>query len=466
MNSLLKRASLPDSSNLEKYKMFNLKENPFPSTPFTSQGNSDKRYNGEIYEETIRLKEYHQIEHVFLKVPQSNPNHYRIGYIQDTSYVGRGNGKSSFAINLLKKINYAYCSDITSEENKCFGLYITPEVSGRTRNFGNFLDLIANSIFESNVIEYSLASLRLGAIMELDLFHFGEEYLKDEAKVIEDMSDIDWFNKNIIYLGEINSQLLKNNFFKAVHSEFPLRKITWSTFGKSNMTIINKRDLILYYKGIKKDSEKIQFIFDDLVNVFLASGFNGAYLIVDDFERIPDFQSDRQKRDFAMELRTNFFDGSSANAQIGFFNLLLMLHAGVVRLVEKAWSDSGMEQRSPITTINQELTHVISFDKLSSSHAILLVKKYLSEYRIHQNDTLEPFTREAIIRIGEVNDYNAAKILKLSYLLIESAAKESINEISIDFVNKILQKEAAEVETKKTTIIDENSEDLLKKAGH
>lgn len=464
MNSLLKRASLPDSFTCEKYRVFNLTENPFPSTPFTSQGKSDKRYNGDIYEETIRQKEYNQIEQVFLKAPQSDPNHFRIGYIEDTSYVGRGNGKSSFAINLLKKINNAYCSDITNEENKCFGLYITPEVSGRTRSFGNFIDLIAYAIFESNIVEYSLASLRLSAIIELDLFHFEEDDLKDEVKVIDDMNNIEWFNKNKIYLGDIHSYLLKNNFFKAVNSEFPLQKITWSKFDKSNITIITKRELISYYKGIKKDNEKMQFIFDDLVQIFLASGFNGAYLIVDDFERIPDFQSDRQKRDFAMELRTNFFDGSNANAQIGFFNLLLMLHAGVIRLVEKAWSDSGMEQRSPLTTINQELTHVISFDKLSSNHAILLVKKYLSEYRINPNDTLEPFTRDAIIRIGEVNDYNAAKILKLSYLLIESAANESITEINIDFVNKILQKEAAEVETTKTTIIDENSEDLLKKA--
>lgn len=43
-----------------------------------------------------------------------------------------------------------------------------------------------------------------------------------------------------------------------------------------------------------------------MVYLFLASGFNGAYIIVDDFERIPDFQSDRQKRDFALEIRRNF----------------------------------------------------------------------------------------------------------------------------------------------------------------
>lgn len=387
MTNMLSRASQVVTPENEKLSKYNLKENPFPENPFVNHENSDRRYNGDIYESMIREAEYLQIENNFLKVSQSDPNHIRIGYILDTSYVGRGNGKSSFAINLLKKINNQFCFDLTLGKNKCFGLYITPAPSGRTRNFSNFLDLIADTIFNSCFIRYSISSLRLEAIIKLKLADIPEKELENEDQLMDDLNSIDWFDKKNILLSDIHDYLNKNSYFNLITAEFPLKKRTWSSFQK-NLSITTEQDFINYYGKLKKDSDKINFIFNDLVNLFLASGFNGSYLIVDDFERIPDFQSDRQKRDFAMELRTNFFDGSTANAKIGFYNLILLLHAGVPRLVEKAWSDSGMDQRSPINSVTQSDKHIVLFNKLSSAHAILLVKKYLTEYRINPADNL------------------------------------------------------------------------------
>lgn len=168
-NSILRKptATVPEDKNI--FEVYNLKENPFPNSPFISQENPDKRYNGEIYEASVRTDEEKKIEENFLKIPQSDPNHIRVGYILDTSYVGRGNGKSSFALNLIKKINHSYCLDISNGLNKCFGLYICPEPSGKTRTFSNLLDKWANAIFTSNIkiIDYSLAALRLEAILHL-----------------------------------------------------------------------------------------------------------------------------------------------------------------------------------------------------------------------------------------------------------------------------------------------------------
>ena len=92
-----------------KYQKFNLTENPFPSEPSVNKESKDKRINGEIYEIEIRKEEYRQIENVYLKAPQSNPTHLRLGYIIDSSYIGRGNGKSAFLVNLQQTINQEYC---------------------------------------------------------------------------------------------------------------------------------------------------------------------------------------------------------------------------------------------------------------------------------------------------------------------------------------------------------------------
>lgn len=461
MKNIITKAKGQINNDNNPYLIYNLKENPFPSNPFVNQENSDKRYNGDIFEASIREIELKKIEENFLKVAQNNPNHTRIGYILDTSYVGRGNGKSSFAVNLLKIINKDFCLDITDNVNKCFGLYIKPEPSGKTRSFVNVLDLIAESLFSSKFIEYALAALRLDALINLGINSIPEEEY-DEA-LIEKLNSSAWYKSNGIDLEAIHKHISQNKDYQLISEGTPFRKRYWSSFLEENHRIMINDDVRKYYGTIKKEKEKIDFIFNDLVHFFVASGFNGAYIIIDDFERIPDFQSDRQKRDFAMELRTNFFDGSSTNARIGFFNLIIMLHAGVPRLIEKAWADSGMDQRSAISSTTSA-SHVVLFNKLNKDHAILLLQKYLSEFRINNEDSFAPFTASAIQRIGEENEFNAAKMLKLSYLLLEHAAKESIQVIDELFVNKMIQKNVIEADIAET-IIDEQSEDLLNKAS-
>ncbi|MBK8364972.1 MAG: hypothetical protein IPL24_15300 [Bacteroidetes bacterium] len=104
-----------------------------------------------------------------------------------------------------------------------------------------------------------------------------------------------------------------------------------------------------YYSRLRKNQDKLEFVFSQLVEFFLAAGFNGAYILVDDFERIPEFQSAIQKKDFATQLRTVLFDGVYVNSRIGFYNFFLALHAGVPRLLGTAWSESGMENRCHLT---------------------------------------------------------------------------------------------------------------------
>jgi hypothetical protein len=464
MKNLLNKAKVLSDLPDAKFEKFNLRENPFPAQPMINKENSDKRYNGDIYESEIRVNEFNKIETNFLKIAQSNPNHQRIAYILDTSYVGRGNGKTTFAINLLKNINKNYCLDISEGVNKCFGLYIMPAPGGKTKSFVSLLDLIFNSIVESKIIEYTIAALRLEAILKFIPDFTDSHMFQNEETLINQLNDEDWVaNKNLNRHEIIEKIFELNPLLNRISSEFPIHRGRYALFQKS---FLSKSEIVDYYKSLKNPSLKIELIFDDLVNLFLAGGFNGSYIFIDDFERIPDFQSDRQKRDFALEIRTCFYDGISTNAKLGFFNLILMLHAGVPALMQKAWGDTGMEQRSPINSISEQSNHVVFFDKLNKNHAKLLIQKYLSEYRIkEETNTLNPFTEEAITKIGEMNEYNAARILRDSYLLLEIAAKEGIESIDEDFVIKI-KKEKEDLEEETTSKIEDlKSVNLLSKSG-
>ena len=254
------------------------------------------------------------------------------------------------------------------------------------------------------------------------------------------MNDQAWFVDEHFDDHLVADAIFQSPQLQDLPAEFPL----FQNRGQLIRSFITERDFVNYYRSeLHKPSDRLRFVFSHLVRFFIAAGFNGSYVLVDDFERIPDFQSARQKRDFALELRTCLFDGTYANARLGFYVFFLVLHAGVPRLISDAWAESGLENRAPIMTSMQS-KHFVPFEKLSRSHAFLLVRKYLDEYRIvgSKHKGLYPFTEEAISKIGDISEYNAARILKAAYELLDKAAfSEGLTEIDVAFVlqNKSLQ---------------------------
>ncbi len=460
MSNLLRRPKAGDKKEVKaKYEHLNLIENPFPNTPFVNKNNADNRYNGRIYEGKVREKEHKKVIDNFIKVPQSDQNHIRLGYLLDYSFVGRGNGKSAFAINLIDEINKEFCLDISEEKNKCFGLHITPEPSGRTKTFYSFTDLIFDAILDKGIINYCLASLRLEAI---NTVYPGKKIdgFKGEDDSIAKLNDLNWFRENEIEVGAVSKEIYKNEHLNKIGSSFPLAMDRGSFY--STMLSTQKSFKKYYYESLK-GKERITFLFNDLVLFFEAAGFNGAYLIVDDFERIPDFQSEKLKQEFALEIRTNFFDGILENSKIGFYNLILVLHAGVPRLVEKAWAVSGMNRRSPM---NDDSRHTVKFDKLTVDHAVLMLEKYLEEYRLNPKgvDHLHPFTTGAVKIISEKSELNASTILEKVHSLIEEAVIDEVDKIDEEYVHSKLGTVEEETTHEKEDILSETSADLFKKS--
>ena len=459
MRKLLRKPKQQQSVDQEgKYHRFSLSENPFPINP-VNKDSTNKRINGEIYEADIRTIEYEKIETPFLKKPQTDLSHLRLGYIYDTSYIGRGNGKSAFIVNLMNQINKEYCLDISAEINKCFAVYVAPEPGGRTKTFDSFVNLLMEAILTSNIIETTVASLRLEAINKI----YPEKKIaeKDENRLVKLLNSERWFKDNGFDLKEIMNAICKNEYLQRVSNDFPLMSSRHDFFH----LFITKENFHNAYENLKKGREKLDFVFSNLVLMFMASGFNGAYIFVDDFERVPDFQSVRQKRDFATELRSILLDGPYENAKYGFFNMFLVLHAGVPALVKDAWSSSGMDQRYPISP-KIESSHLIPFEKLNNDHVNLLIKKYLEEYRLDQfnGDPLTPFTKNAISKIAEESEYNAATILRTCSTLIEKSLIDNKDVIDESFVRTEIEKREGILSGEETSFDDSSGIDLMQKA--
>ncbi|MFC2122101.1 hypothetical protein ACFLRP_00240 [Bacteroidota bacterium] len=468
MSKLLRKAEqLQRPDTMARYQKFGLSDNPFPSEPYVNQDSTDKRVNGGIYETEIHINELHQVINNFIKKPQSDQNHLRLGYIIDTSYIGRGNGKSAFLLKLKQTIDNEYCLDLSDDKNKCFAIYFSPELGGRTKTFPSFVDIFYQAIVRSGIIQNCLATLRLESIKKVysTIYNNIEDTIESmsDEDLITLLNDEEWFSKNSFDNALISDEIYKHDFLQQLPSEFPLFR------GRNSWIkpFISLKDFTDYYtNNLKRSSDRITFVFSHLVNFFISAGFNGAYVFVDDFERVPDFQSERQKRDFALELRSCLFDGVYTNAKLGFYNFLLVLHAGVPRLIGDAWSASGMEHRAPIMP-KVSSKHVIRFEKLSKKHASLLIKKYLAEYRIEGQklDPLYPFDEGAVQKIGELLEYNAAKILKMANELLEKATElEEVSLINSSFISKNLNIFEDESISRGSTTKEVGTLDLQKKA--
>lgn len=461
MNRLRRRPTTQsDPNQASRYQRFNLTENPFPTEP-VNKDSSDRRINGCIYETEIRTREYEQIERAFLKVPQTDLNHLRLGYICDTSYIGRGNGKSAFLINLMNKINSEYCMDISNDKNKCFCLYVTPEPGGRTKTFDSFVDLLYDSISQSRIIETCLALLRLEALeVEFPTVDIADG---NETELVDHLNSESWLKEKGIDPSVLMRAIASNAFLQNLPADFPLLHGHTSIF---QPFVVANAFHDYYRHQLKKGQERLDFLFTHMVQFFLASGFNGAYVFVDDFERVPDFQSGRQRKDFALELRGCLFDGPYANARYGYYNILLVLHAGVPQLISDAWRLSGLENRYPIAP-KVESKHMIRFEKLDRQHVFLLLKKYLNAYRFTSQsvDELSPFVPNAISLIAEKCEYNAGKILRSCWDLLEKAAEDpGRDNIDESFVKANVETHVNERQDEGPAIEDPSATDLMRKA--
>ncbi|MDH5720656.1 MAG: hypothetical protein OEZ13_08565 [Spirochaetia bacterium] len=460
MNKLLKKPKLKITKSHNRYGKFDLSENPFPSEPTVNRESSDPRINGNIFEGKIRQKEYEKIRDNFLMISQSDLNHYRLGYIIDSSYIGRGNGKSAFLGYLQHLINSEFCLDISKEKNKCFAVSIYPEPGGRTKSFQSFIDSIFFSICNTGIIDICLATQRLEAIQ--NIYPNFEIKDKDNELLIKELNSDEWLKWEGLDFNKLRNYILESDYLQGFPSDFPLFKNRRMLF--ENWPSLS--DFKQYYFDLKKTTDKLTFIFTHLVNFFQSANFNGGYILVDDFERIPDFQSTRQKKDFALELRSVLFDGFYESAKLGFFNCILVLHAGVPRLIAEAWLESGLEQRSPIGS-HSDTAHIIPFEKLTKENALLLLGCYLAKFRLKSQaeSVTYPFDEKSILKIAEYSEFNAAKILRMAYYILEKAAsQEGLTKIDEKFIIENRADPMISGRESTSSIEDLDSIDLKKKA--
>ena len=439
MNKLIRKPKSESgvrTSNI--FERFNLKENPFPYNPFIEPISDDAKRNGTIFSREIRKRELEQFYDTFLTIPL-NEDHDRIGYLLESSFTGRGNGKSAFLVHLAREINADYGLRTSNELNKTFAIYLKAKSGGENSKFWQVTKDILEDICNRGIIEDCLLVIRYKVLEQNGWLEKVEKELVAEEDFVK-LNDNTWLTNRIdfpIFHAKFKGKLRDFGIDDLLLKEISYRSDQASS--KIKIMLESKPD-----SWLKKEVNNI--LFDNLVRIFVLADFNGAYILIDEFEKIAEFQKPNERIEFAHELRQKILESSQESGLGDFFMYILTMHPGTQRLILEAWERSGINARSPLPSEDiVKQNHVILFDDIKKSDIKHLLAVYLSFYRIDESNSAKseiyPFTMDAINLISELVKFNAAKILKFSHLLIRKLAKSDAEIIDQDFVTRFISSE-------------------------
>lgn len=437
MNKFTRKAQTNPKEFKDLFERFNLKENPFPYNPFIEPESSDPKRNGSIFDQRIRNKEFGKFIANFVETPLTG-DHNRVGYLLESSFAGRGNGKSALLVNLQNSINQDYADSCSKGLNKAFAVYLKAKSGGLDTKFWQISENILMEICKRKVLEDCLITLRYEILIELNQIKLLGD-LKTDQDFLQLLDNAELTKKGVNF-SDLHSELKRKLIDTGINAE-----LAASIAHKSNLASDAVAKFVRDQGDAWKKRDLNKFLFDQLVRIFLYAGYNGCYVLLDEFEKIVDYQKPSERIEFAYDVRQNLLEGNYQGALKGFFILILTMHPGTQRLILEAWEKAGINARSPLPSEDTlESPHVIKFDDIRKQDTRSLIEIYLNYYRIDSSDKFKigiyPFDDDAINIVAEVSKYNAAKILKFCNLAITELANSAKEKIDQAFISDLLNK--------------------------
>lgn len=397
-----------------QYKRLGFVQNPFPANPSVVPYSDDIRVNGSIFLESIRQEEINAFhEHI---VNSQN----QIGLMMDyAAYKGRGIGKTAFLNYMKKSINKDLGDEISDGNSVIYAVYVAPSADNRNRS----LSQVAHSIFTSMHKEglFLTVFCRLRALSGL-LDNVIDENIT-ESNYEETIANDAWLCEKGVDVAAVNSFVSKE-LVKAgiVDEDISLFSGTYTRF----MDALSINPSEFFWK-----KEGLFFLFEKIEKLLKAAMFTNCIILLDEAEKMIQYQNFNERRAFCENLRTYFIDGNNSNAIDGFFKILLTIHPNSQELLMPHWAAAGLDRFCSLGG-NTSSENTIFFKPMSNEPNMIraLAEIYLKASRINKNDTsILPFTQEAIDYTMEKSAFIPGKFLKYLYILIEKAIKNNWNEI-------------------------------------
>lgn len=421
-NNLIRKPKISVEQE-NQYKKFGFVQNPFPANPSVVPYSDDARVNGSIFLKSIRQEEMDAFrDHI---VNSQN----QIGLMMDyAAYRGRGIGKTAFLNFMKKSINKDLGDEMSDGNSVIYAVYVAPSADNHNRT----LSQVAHSIFTAMHKEglFLTVFCRLRALSGLL-----DDVIDDsinESNYEETIANDTWLCDKGIDVSAVNS-FVCNELVKAgiVDEEVSLFSGTYSRF----MDALRDNPSEFFWK-----KEGLIFLFEKVEKLLKAAMFTNCIILLDEAEKMIQYQNFNERRAFCENLRTYFVDGNNSNAIDGFFKILLTIHPNSQELLMPHWAAAGLDRFCSLGG-NTSSENTIFFKPMSNEPNMIraLAEIYLKASRVNKNDdSIAPFTQEAIDYAMEKSAFIPGKFLKYLYILIEKAIKKGWSKIDKPEVAMIL----------------------------
>ncbi len=420
-NKLLRRPKKFEELD-NKYEFLGFSQNPFPNEPAVKPYSDDPRVNGSIFLEKIRKDEIVGFrEHI---VKASN----KIGLMMDyAAYKGRGIGKTAFLNHMKNSINSDLGEEMSNGESVLYAVYVSPSADKNSRTLSD----IAHSIFTSMHKEglFLTVFCRLRAMSGL-LDHVIDESI-DEFNYEDTIANDDWLRERNVDVAKVNSFVF-DEMKNAGLIEGPIGLFSGDYQSFKSALEDNKNEFFWKKQGLS-------FLFNKVEKLLKSAMFTNCIILLDEAEKLIQYQNFNERRAFCENLRYYFIDGNCNNAIEGFFKIVLTIHPNSQELLMPHWAAAGLDRFCSLGG-NTSSHNTIFFRPMSNDAMMIneLAEIYLHESRINKDDTsLAPFTQEAISYAMEKSDRIPGRFLKLLNIIIENAVVKRWEVIDKEHVDLI-----------------------------
>lgn len=444
MNNLIRKPQVSSEQKNLKYGYYGFTQNPFPFDPSVIPGSEDKRNNGTLFYAGMREQELNDFKEILIKSPK------RIGILMDyAAYKGRGIGKTALLNYVKNLINNDLGNSISDGQEVLYSVYLSPNSSdGNNRS----LSRMAHSLFDAMVNEHLLfiAFCRLrafsGEIKEEVLAQLSED---DYGSTI---ADDKWLNDHGADVAKINSYVIEKLYS------------TGFLEGPQNYRFsFSYQDFLLsiatFHSEMEWSKKGLQLIFNKLVLLLKEAAFSNCIILLDEVEKIVQYQNFSERRAFCDDLRYYFIDGNTENSAQGFFKILITIHPNSQELLMPHWMAAGLERFCELGGSGAK-ENTVFFKPMKDDLDLIrdFVKIYLDNSRADKTDSVYPFTDEALLLALRKSGNIAGKFLKMLYLAIErglanqwkTIRAEEIEELTRDVIKKTDEEKTVDAPLDKT----------------
>ncbi len=377
-----------------------LTSNPFPSEPSFNKDSSNKRVNGEIFNEDIFKNELEKLHRLM-------DRRINLIYCQNTSEFVYGVGKSSIiahAWRILQHSDQNVSSIFIRCQKKSTPYTLCAEVVSEWHRQGLLWKVLANCL-QRYVKTTPSPEIAAG----------GAKKLSEKLWPIEIVDLRSYLVFNSQRLINALTKWASSNA-KSIKEEIALT--FFATYLKSPPSF-----LVEYPKVLRKMKIDAVELLRSLLELMELGGINYHYLFFDQFEDPIQGLTGKDLITFASGMRYLLEIGN------GHMTVVVTLHPGAELTL------AGQDAQEFITLAPLDSRHCVDVKLLTLEDAQTLAITYLDAFRVGiPPDPLYPFTPEAVAQIYEASQHQIRTILTGLNLAVSEGVEAGCPKIDLEFI--------------------------------